>query len=226
MGETQVKITEGKVPFKYHNLPKPCETWYRIYGDLKSSSTGRPLIMLHGGPGMTHKYLLSIAEIASRHGIATIFYDQLGCGNSTRLKEKRLDTSFWNVDLFMAEFDNLVEHLGLDSFDALGQSWGGMLLASIAIRGHTGLNKIVIANSPAAMDLWLRGCDQFRKDLPTEVENALQKHEKAQTYDDPDYVKAVMFFYERHLCRVVPFPKHVQDTLDGMEEDNTVYFTM
>jgi hypothetical protein len=35
-----------------------------------------------------------------------------------------------------------------------------------------------------------------------------------------------MFFYKKHLCRVVPFPDYVMDTLKLLEEDDTTYFTM
>jgi len=37
----------------------------------------------------------------------------------------------------------------------------------------------------------------------------------------------VLYFYKRHLCRVgEPFPKDVQDSLDWIDKDDTVYFTM
>lgn len=218
---------EGKISFEYPTLPKPCETWYKVFGDLKSSVTGRPLVLLHGGPGACHNYLLPLADLASKHGIPVVFYDQVGCGNSTRLREKRLDHEFWTVDMFIAEFDNLVTQLGIaDSFDVLGQSWGGMLGGSIAARGHSGLNKLILANSPASIALWLDGCNYWREQLPAEVEATLVKHEADRTYDDQAYKDAVAFFYERHMCRIKPYPKPVQETMDHMEEDDTVYFTM
>jgi L-proline amide hydrolase len=63
-----------------------------------------------------------------------VFYDQIGGGKSTHIREKRLDTDFWVPELFMAELDNLLVHLGIaDDFDLLGQSWGGMLGAMFAV---------------------------------------------------------------------------------------------
>jgi pimeloyl-ACP methyl ester carboxylesterase len=53
-----------------------------------------------------------------------IFYDQIGCGNSTLLPDK--PASFWSIDFFMDELDNLLSKLGIsDDFDLLGASWGG-----------------------------------------------------------------------------------------------------
>lgn len=61
-----------------------------------------------------------------------------------------------------------------------------MLGASAAIRGLKGLKRLVISNSPASMELWIESCNQWRKELPQDVESALQKHEEAKSYDDPE----------------------------------------
>src|ERR1700677_2786247 len=136
MSKSQVKVEEGTVTFKHPSLPddKPCQTWYKVIGDLKTSSTGRPLVTLHGGPGACHNYLLpSLSELPEKYGVPVVFYDQIGNGKSTHYREKRLDTNFWTPDLIMSELENLLEHLGIgDDYDLLGQSWGGMLGAMFA----------------------------------------------------------------------------------------------
>src|SRR6201995_4640885 len=65
MASTSPKVTEGEVSFDVPAADKPCKTWYKIYGDLSSSSTGRPLVILHGGPGACHNYLLPLAHLAA-----------------------------------------------------------------------------------------------------------------------------------------------------------------
>lgn len=62
--------------------------------------------------------------------------------------------------------------------------------------------------------------------MPGEVDDTIARHEKDGTYDDPEYLKAVEFFYRRHLCRIWPFPKDILDTLAWVEMDDTVYRTM
>jgi pimeloyl-ACP methyl ester carboxylesterase len=82
-------------------------------------------------------------------------YDQLGIGKSTHLPEKMGDGKFWTVELFLAELNNLLSHLGIkDDYDLLGQSWGGMLGASHAILQPKELHRLVIADSPADMKMW------------------------------------------------------------------------
>ena len=218
-------IVEGEVEFSVSGAGKPCKTWYKVVGDLKSGV--RPLVNLHGGPGFTHDYLLSVTDLTSLHDIPTIFYDQIGNGRSTHLPEKNGDTSFWTVDLFLAELDNLLAHLGIqDNYDILGQSWGGMLGACHAIRQPKGLNHLIIADSPASMKLWLDAQNLLRTKLPKDVQDTLTRHEKEGTTDSKEYEDAVHVFYQRHLCILDPWPQELLAGLEWLKKDDTVYMTM
>src|SRR4051812_24487371 len=158
-------------------------------------------------------------------GHPVIHYDQLGAGLSTHLPDKGAD--FWTVDLFLEELDNLLGRLGAqDEYHLIGQSWGGMLGAEHAIRQPAGLKSLVIADSPASMDLWVSEANRLREDLPDEVQQALLKHERAGTTDDPEYHEAEKVFYDRHVCRVVPNPPEVAQSFANIAEDPTVYHTM
>ena len=247
MADLQVK--EGTVEFKHSSLPKQCHTWYKIVGDLETSKSSSqsnsgplPLVTLHGGPGACHNYLLSLTHLTKTYSIPIIFYDQLGNGNSTHIREKRLDYDFWTPDLLIAELENLLSHLGLEKYDLLGQSWGGMMASIFATRQPKGLRRLVISNSPASMPLWVESCNSWRRELPREIDDTITKHENDQTYEDKEYQKAVMVFYKKHLCQVdengkrhkkepgiddlVSFPKDVMDSLNWLEKDDTVYRTM
>ena len=197
-------------------------TWYRVVGDLKSSKT--PVMILHGGPGAGHNYCEPIAEVLAQTGRAGVLYDQIGCGNSTHLPDKPKE--FWTPELFMEELVLLTEHLGISNkYDIVGQSWGGMLGMQFAITKPKGLNAMVIADSPASMEVWVSEANKLRKELPPEVEATLLKHEAAETTEDPEYVAAVDVFYSRHLCRI-PQPPYVVASFEQLAADPTVYHTM
>jgi L-proline amide hydrolase len=166
----------------------------------------------------------SIGALA-QYGRAVIHYDQIGGGRSTHMPDQ--DPSYWNVDLFLAELDNLLAHLGVqDSYHLLGQSWGGMLGSEHAIRQPAGLKSLVVSNSPASMALWASEALKLRALLDPEVEAALSRHEAAGTYDDPEYLAATQVYYDLHVCRVVPNPPEVQRTFEFAAQDSTVYMTM
>ena len=197
-------------------------TWYRVVGDLGSGKL--PLVTLHGGPGGTHDYLEPYSRLAAE-GRAVIFYDQLGAGRSTHLRDKGAD--FWTVELFLAELDNLLRHLGIEKgYHLLGQSWGGMLGAEHGVRRPAGLRSLVISDSPASMVLWVQEADRLREALPPEVQQTLLRHEAAGTTDSPEYATAVRVFYDRHLCRLDPWPDSLNRSFQYMQEDPTVYHTM
>ena len=218
-------ITIGTVDFDVPAAGKACHTWYKIVGDLSGGAV--PLVAVHGGPGMCHEYLLPLRDLAARRGIPVVFYDQLGNGASTHLRERSGDVAFWTEELFRRELANLVAKLGIAArYDLLGQSWGGMLGSAFASTRPAGLRRLVISNSPASMELWSVSCRALVKALPDEVRGALEKHEKEGTTDSEEYEGAVMEFYKRHLCRVTPFPDAVWQTMDHVADDSTVYHTM
>lgn len=209
-------VTEGYVPFREY------QTWYRITGSLDWSKT--PLVVAHGGPGCTHDYVDSYKDLAET-GRPVIHYDQTGNGRSTHLRDKGAD--FWTIDLFLAELDALLAHLGIAGrYHLLGQSWGGILSSEHAVRQPKGLAGLVLANSLPSLPLWVAEANRLRTELPAEVQATLLKHEAAGTTSDPEYLAAMRVFYDRHVCRVVPWPPEVARTFAAIDDDPTVYHTM
>ena len=216
MATAAVEVREGYAPFREYR------TWYRVTGDLASGKP--PLLVLHGGPGCTHDYVDSIKGLAG-NGRAVVHYDQIGNGRSTHLRQKGAE--FWQPPLFVEELNNLLGHLGVaGAYHILGQSWGGMLAAEHAVLRPKGLKALVISDSPASMETWVTEANKLREALPAEVQATLLQHEKAGTTSSPEYIKATRVFYDRHVCRVNPWPPEVARTFAALEEDPTVYFTM
>ena len=116
--------------------------------------------------------------------------------------------------------------LGLERCHILGQSWGGMLLMEYLVRRPAGVVSATIASSPASMPMWIEETGRQRAALPPEVIATLERHEAAGTWDDPEYGAAVNVFYERHLCRVVPFPEFVTRSFAKLDRYPQVYRTM
>src|SRR5215470_16523096 len=152
-------VTTQTVPFRDN------ETWVQITAPDNPTSGALPLFVLHGGPGMAHNYVRNFAELAGETGRTVIHYDQIGCGNSTHLPDAPAD--FWAPALFVEEFHTVREALGVDEYHLLGQSWGGMLSAEIAVLQPPGLKSVAICNSPASMELWMAGCAQLCDALPS-----------------------------------------------------------
>ena len=205
----------GYAPFEGH------QTWYGVVGDLAAGPA--PLVTLHGGPGATHDYLLSMTDLAVG-GRAVVFYDQTGNGNSTHFPDRGAE--FYTVDLFARELANLVAYLGIgERYHVLGQSWGGMLAQEHAITGPPGLRSVVLSNTAASFGGFAVEANALRAYLPAEVEATLRRHEAAGTTDDPEYAAACDVFYHRYVCRLDDWPAEVVRSFALMDADPTVYHT-
>ncbi len=209
-------VTKGLLPFRAY------KTWYRITG---TPGGGRPaIVMVHGGPGSTHDYLQNLSVLAA-DGWPVVHYDQLGNGGSTHLPDR--PAGFWTPELFLEELDNLLTRLGIaDDYVLLGQSWGGMLAAMHAAGRPAGLRGLIVANAPASYPTWIKEMEALRADLPEGVDDVLRAHETAGTTDSAEYFAAVSVFYNRHVCRLDPWPRDYQASFMEMVNDPTVYSAM
>ncbi|KAF2962726.1 hypothetical protein GQX73_g10847 [Xylaria multiplex] len=215
---------EGEVDFLAPGAGKPCSTWYKVVGKLDVP----PLIVLHGGPGAGHEYMETLVDLCEQYGIPIVLYDQVGCGRSTHFREKHGDEGFWTMNLFVAELDNLIDHLQLRDvgFSLLGQSWGGILAGAYACRRPKGLMKLIIAGGPASLPLYMKGCQHLLAQLPPDVRRTIEECESKGDYESEDFNKASAVFYARHFCRLDPFPEAVQIGFQHLKEDPTAYLTI
>jgi proline iminopeptidase len=114
--------------------------------------------------------------------------------------------------------------LGLDRLIVLGSSWGGTVAAEYAIARPAGLAGLVLASPLVSTPRWIADNTAYRKQLPEDVQKILDEHEAAGTTDSKAYQDAVMVFYQRHLCRLDPWPDEVDRAFELANFD--LYVTM
>jgi proline-specific peptidase len=206
-------MPEGTVPFIVGD--DAFSTWYKLVGELPSPK--RPLVVLHGGPGLTHDYLIPIADLAAA-GRPVILYDQIGNGRSSKAADK--PGAFWTIDLMVAELSNLLRHLGIaDDFDLLGHSWGGMLGLEFALRrAPSGLRHLVLSNSLARMADWRASRAAQAKAFPQDVQDGWA----AGWADIPRLRAASRATTAVHGCRLDPQPAEYRYSLDQSLDDPRV----
>jgi len=216
---------DGLAPFSYAAAGKPLQTYFRVFGDLKSNIT--PLVCIHGGPGLCHNYLLNHSDLTHDNSIPVILYDQIGSGGSTRLPETASTPEFWAVEIFFEQLRQLLVHLGIEnSYDILGSSWGGMMGSHFASTRPAGLRRLILANAAASKELSILNRTRFRKQLPKEMQDALNRVEKAGAWDSKEAGVVMTEFAKRHACNVFPFPEDLMASMRVSREDRTVVTTM
>ena len=177
---------EGYVDFRGYR------TWYRVVGDRDTGAA--PLLALHGGPGSTHHYFAPLERLGDERPV--VLYDQIGCGRSDRPTDIE-----WSVDVFRDELVAVRDQLGLDRIHLLGTSWGGMLALEHVLSGARGIVSLVLSSTLANIDDWVTEQRRLRARLPPDVIEVLDRHERAGTYDDPEYERAMQVYFDRHFYR-------------------------
>lgn len=216
------------IPFNIAHIDTPCFNYYKIFGDL--SSTSPRLIVIHGGPGAGHEYLLPLADLWQLYGIPVIFYDQVGCASSTHLPQTAGDESLWQESHFVAELNNLIDSLHLrdgPGYHILGHSAGGRLAPAFASTRPQGLKRLIVASGISSTETYLEGLRMLREQLPHDVQLALDEEEQKRNFDSQRFKDAMNVFYRKYACRAEPFPpKEMLAAMKNMSGDNPARLTM
>jgi proline iminopeptidase len=110
---------------------------------VREIGEGAPVVVLHGGPGAHHDYLLPyFADLAD--GYRLLFYDQRGGGRS---RVGRPSAVGWRDHV--ADLEVLRQEWGLERLTLLGYSWGG-LLALLYATQHVARTGAMVLVAPAA----------------------------------------------------------------------------
>ena len=174
------------------------------------------LLTMHGGPGMSHDYLLPLADL-SKKGITVAFYDQFGCGRS----DEPSDRSKFTIDYGVQEAEELRKKLfGTKKIFLMGSSYGGALSLAYALKHQDRLLGLVVTGGLASVDLTVKEMGRLIDNLPEKERNAINKYGPAQDYTNPEYLDAVWFFYHRHLLRTKDYPVDVMRSLEYGEKRN------
>jgi proline iminopeptidase len=104
--------------------------------------SGPPVVVLHGGPGAHHDYLLPGFDRLA-HGRELIYYDQRGGGRSAVARDMPVG---WTEHV--ADLEALREAWDLERLTIAGYSWGGLLALLYAIRHRERVERLALV-SPA-----------------------------------------------------------------------------
>jgi proline iminopeptidase len=115
---------------------------------------GHPVVVLHGGPGAHHEYLLPQFDALS-HNRELIYYDQRGGGRSPVARDVPVG---WTEQV--ADLEALRAHLGIERLTLVGYSWGGLLAMLYALEHRDRLDRLALV-SPAPT--WRAARERFEQ---------------------------------------------------------------
>ncbi len=192
---------------------------YKVW-TKKIGSGSIKVLLLHGGPGLTHEYFECMESFLPQAGVEFYYYDQLG----SHYSDRPTDTALWSVERFTDEVEEVRKGLGLDSFYLLGHSWGGMLTMEYAVKYPDHLKGCIISNMTASIPDYVVYINKLRDKQPKEEVVAMKKYEDANKSNDPEYQKLVQKLYNQYICRLSEWPEPLSRSFAHI--NSQVYNTM
>ena len=147
--------------------------------------TGEPLVILHGGPGASHDYLLPyLIPLAATHRL--VFIDERGSGQSTKLD----DPSGYTVEAMAEDVEAVRRALKLGTIDLLGHSYGGVLAQAYALKYQQNLGHLVLASTFHSTRQLNETFRRMMAAMTPELRGRIEAMEKAGLYGNgKDYEK-------------------------------------
>lgn len=171
------------------------------------------VLLLHGGPAMTHEYMECFETFFQREGFEFYEYDQLGSYYSDQPK----DSSLWTIPRFVEEVEQVRKVIGADSsnFYVLGNSWGGILAMEYALKYQQHLKGLLVANMVASAPEYGRYAEEvLAPQMDPKVLAEIKEMEAKKDFDNPRYMELLIpNFYQKHLCRLKEWPDAFNRTL-------------
>ena len=129
-------------------MPTPSQSFFEVNGvrllTRRVGTGGHPLVVvLHGGPGAHHDYLLPQYDLLA-DGRELFYYDQRGGGQSAVPRETPVG---WREQV--ADLDAVRERLELERITICGYSWGGLLGVLYLLEQPERVERLALV-SPAA----------------------------------------------------------------------------
>jgi proline iminopeptidase len=190
--------------------------------------TGPPTVVLHGGPGAHHDYLLPGFD-ALAHGRELIYYDQRGGGRSSVPRDVPVGWREHVLDL-----EELRKQWGFERLTLAGYSWGGLLALLYAVEFPARINRLALV-SPAPA--WTEARREFESRFAArnlapglQAQRAALRESDLRTRDPAEYAKrqfelsVAPYFSDPHRARdLTPFrvtgrtQQEVWRSLDGYD---------
>lgn len=168
---------------------------YRIFNP---DASGVPCLVIHGGPGTPHPYLVPLAPMFAGHSV--IFYDQLDCGRS----DKPGDPANWTLCRAVEELLTLAAHLKLDTFILYAHSAGTMIAIEYALQHEKTLAGLVLASPVASVSRYHDSMKALLASFPPAIRSQF-----LNAYSHPasfEWMEVAAFFAENHMCRLPVWP--------------------
>ncbi len=174
---------------------------FKVWTKTVGNNPTIKVLLLHGGPGLTHECFESFDGYFPQESIEYIYYDQLGSYYSDQPKDK----SLWTNERFVEEVEQVRIALGLnkDNFYLLGQSWGGILAMDYALKYQKNLKGLIISNMMSSIPEYNKYAQEvLGPKMNPKIYFEIMQLEKNKDFANPKYTELLFeHYYTQHILR-------------------------
>jgi proline iminopeptidase len=175
-----VQSNSGIVPLR------DVELHYDVFG------SGRPLLLLSGGPGASPEYLYPLVDDLYDEWQCIVFH-QRGTGRSVL---EHFDEENINLRTAVDDVESLRKHVNIDQWTIIGHSWGGMLGAAYAASYPDRTTALIFVGSPGTD----YSCSEYANDnllsyLTLEERRIIEHWSRAERIEDPEAQRHISMAY-------------------------------
>ena len=198
---------------------------YKVWTKRIGNNPKIKLLLLNGGPGMSHEYFECMESFLPKEGIEFIYLDQLGTGFS----DNPNDVAFWDLNRYVEEVEQVRVALQLDAsnFYLLGHSWGGILAMQYALKYQDKMKGLIVSNMMASCPKYGEYSKILEKQMPPEVLVQIKDIEAKKDFKNVKYMELLMAnFYNQHILRLPlnQWPEPVNRAFSRLNQ--SLYVTM
>ena len=171
----------------------------KLYVETRGTAPGRPLLIVNGGPGFDHGYLVTSPvwdELARTRRV--VMYDQRGTGRSMAVKP---GTPLTLADQ-LADLEAVRKSLGGQDVDLLGHSYGGAVVMAYTARFPDRVKRLLIVDSAAPK--WTETVFLFKQVYP-EASERMDGFEFGAQFNDQAAIDAQI---REYLSMILWDPDH------------------
>jgi proline iminopeptidase len=175
---------------------------FRVWTKRIGNNPTIRVLLLHGGPGLTHEYWEAFDSYFPAAGIEYYYYDQLGSYYSDQPDAPEL----WELPRFVEEVEQVRQALRLDqtNFYLLGHSWGGILAVEYVLKYQRHLKGLIISNMMASIPAYNEYANKvLMPAMDQAVLAEIKRLEAAGQYEAPRYMELLIpHHYVQHFLRM------------------------
>ncbi len=170
----------------YWTMRDSCQIHYFVDGD------GEAILVIHGGPGEPYKKPWEGLKLINQN-YSFIYYDQRGCGKSTRCIDK-FTSDKWNVcqpelykklgiETAMQDIEEIRKILGINKITLIGHSYGCVIAALYAIEFPENIKKLLLISPAPTIKYPLDDSFDYTKTIEKELsENTRTEYQRYNKY--------------------------------------------